>query len=87
MVTTVARGEDCQEHSGVATDPPRVRWLLLLMGIVVIGIGAAVTGFMPDDEPFGRLQIPAGTYGPVIIAAGVAMVVYGVIVILRARRR
>ncbi|MDQ1082508.1 MULTISPECIES: hypothetical protein [Microbacterium] len=71
----------------MATDPPRVRWLLLIMGVVVIGIGAAVTGFIPDNEPFGRLQIPAGTYGPVIITAGVAMVVYGVIVILRGPRR
>ncbi|MCD2168730.1 hypothetical protein LPW41_03365 [Microbacterium sp. JC 701] len=56
------------------------------MGVVVAIGGGAVTAFVDDDDLVGRLQIPAGVYGPVMIIAGLAIAAYGTAIVVRARR-
>lgn len=67
-------------------NPPRVGWFLLAMGLVVSAGGGAITAFVGDEDLVGRLQIPAGIYGPVMIVAGFVIAAYGAAVLIRARR-
>lgn len=64
----------------------KLGWFFIVLGIVGSLGAVAITALVPAGEAIGRLQLSAGTYGPLLIGVFVIVLIYGVFLVYRTKR-